>query len=135
MIRTDIDIKDAIYDWIAGSDTVAAISGAVYKDQRPLNSKKEDIEITILTRDGGKQIQSAYVNVNIFVPDIKRGGDMIEDTARLRTLCALAAEDFDYVHNGSSIFELDSQQVYRVNDADLHAINNRILVRFNNEQD
>ena len=135
MIKTDIDITDAIYAWIAASDTAGAVSGAVYKDQRPLNSKKEDIVIAVLTRDGGKQIQTAYVNVNIYVPDIKRGGDMIENTARLRTLCSLAAADFDYVNNGDSIYELDQQEVYKVNDTDLHAINNRIKVRFNNEHD
>ena len=111
MIRTDIDIKDAICTWLAPSDTVKAISGEVYKDQRPLNSDKEDIVIAILSRDETKQMQRAYVNVNIYVPDIRRDGDMIEDTARLRTLCTLAAIDLDYYHGGDALFELVSQQV------------------------
>jgi len=58
---------------------------------------------------------------------------MIEDTTRLRTLSSLAAEDFDYYQSGEAIFELESQQVYRLNDQPWHAVNNRILVRFNNE--
>lgn len=132
MIKTDIDIKDAVYGWIAGSTLASTISGKVYKDQRPLNSTKEDIEIAVLSRFGN-QTQEVAVNVNIFVPDIRRNGDMIEDTARLRTLGSLAAGLFDYRQTGGAVFELEAQQMYKVINADLHAINNRLRIRFNNE--
>jgi len=132
MIKTDIDIKDDLYAWVALCPVAGLISGRVYKDQRPLNSDKEDIVISILS-GSGKQMQEVTANVNIFVPDIRRGNDMIEDTARLKVLCAQAASDLDYAHFGDRIFELEHQRVYEVNGLEWHAINNRIRVRYNNE--
>lgn len=133
MIHTDIDIKDDLYLWINESALAGMVSGKVYKDLRPLNSDKEDIIIAVLARDAGYQIQEATVNVNIYVPDIRRGQGAIEDSARLRTLCAEAAELFEYRHTGDSICELSSQEVIKANGIDWHVINNRLRIRFNNE--
>ena len=133
MIRTDIDIKDYIYSYVSSSDLAGMVSGKVYKDQRPLNSDKEDIIISVLARDAGSQIQDATINVNIYVPDIRRGKEAIEDGSRLRTLCAEAAALFEYFTTPDSIYQLDSQAVEKVNGIDYHLINNRIRARFSNE--
>ena len=133
MIHTDIDIKDELYMWINGSSLAGMVSGKVYKDQRPLNSDKEDITIAILARDAGRQMQEATVNVNIYVPDIRRGKEAIEDVKRLRTLCTEASQLFEYYHTGDRIVALSSQEVFKANGIDWHVINNRLQVRYNNE--
>lgn len=134
MIHTDIDIKDALHSWIILSDLAKAVSGKVYKDQRPLNSTKEDIIIAVIARDADTQIQRATANVNIYVPDVRRGKEAIEDTARLRTLCTTAATLFEYHDVGDAIYELDSQEVMAIPGVDWHVINNRISIRFCNEE-
>ena len=133
MIRTDIDIKDALYAWITPSDLAKAVSGSVYKDSRPLNSDKEDITIAVLARDAGAQMQEATVNVNIYVPDIRRGKEFIENSPRLRTLATAAASLFEYKQGSDYIITLASQEVLKVNGIDWHAITNRLRVRYNNE--
>ena len=133
MIHTDIDIKDELWEWVSASDLADAVSGEVYKDQRPLNSDKEDIIIAVIARTAGMQRQDATANVNIYVPDKRRGQEAIEDTGRLRTLCSAAAELFGYKNIGSAIYELDSQEVMKANGVDWHVINNRIRIKYNNE--
>ena len=133
MIHTDIDIKDALHSWIVRSTLATSVSGKVYKDARPLNSKVEDIVIAVLARDAGYQIQEATVNVNVYVPDIRRGQEAIEDTARLRTLATACASLFEYRHEGDVIYALASQEIMKANGIDWHVINNRIQIKFNNE--
>lgn len=133
MIHTDIDIKDELYAWINASDLAGMVSGKVYKDQRPINSNKEDITIAVIARDAGYQIQEATVNVNIYVPDVRRGNEAIEDSARLRALCSEAASMFEYRHTGDTIISLAAQEVFKVVGIDWHVINNRLTIRYNNE--
>ena len=133
MIQTDIDIKDGIWEWIASSSLAGEVSGSIYKDQRPLNSTKEDIVIAVLARDAGSQIQNATVNVNIYIPDVRRGKEAIDDTKRLRTVSTLAASILEYRHIGYAIYELASQEIFKANGVDWHVINNRLSVKFCNE--
>lgn len=133
MIHTDIDIKDELRSWIAASELASEVSGGVYKEQRPLNSDKEDIVIAVIARTAGAQMQEATANINVYVPDIRRGREAIEDTDRLRTLCTMSALLFGYRHLGDAIYELDSQEVMKANGIDWHVINNRIRIRYNNE--
>lgn len=133
MIRTDIDIKDAIYGWIATTDLATEITGEIYKDKRPLNSDKEDVLIAVIGRDA-RQIQEAIVNVNVYVKDERRGQEAIEDIPRLRMLCSLCANLFEYSHFGDWICELDSQETMEAGGIDWHIINNRLRLRFSNEE-
>ena len=133
MIKTDIDIKDDIYGWLSGSALVGLISGKVYKDARPMNSDKEDIVISVLARDAGPQVQYATVNINIYVPDLRRGQEAVEDIPRLRTLSTSAASLLEYKNDKGAVYELDSQEVLAVNGTDWHVINNQMKIRYNNE--
>lgn len=133
MIRTDIDIKDDIVAWLEDSNLVKALSGNIYKDKRPLNSKAEDIIIAIIARDADTQIQLATANINIYIPDIRRGQEAVEDTPRLRTVATLAAQQLEYFHFGDGIFSLQSQEVMEANGIDWHIINNRLNIKYSNE--
>ena len=68
MIST-FDIIDILYIKLKTSALKAAVSGGLYKQgERPDNSTKEDIVINCLPTSGS-QLQTATVNVNIYVPD------------------------------------------------------------------
>ena len=132
MIYTDIDIKDDLWRILSGSALAGMISGKVYKDKRPINSDSEDIVIAVIARDAG-QMQEAIANVNIYVPDLRRGQEAVEDSARLRTLAISAVNLLEYIHLGNRIIRLDSQEIMEAGGIDWHIINNRLRIRLNNE--
>ena len=132
MIRTDISIKDTVLALVQGSPLAGMVSGEVYKDRRPLNSDKEDIVIAVIG-SSGNEVQRATVNVNVYVRDLLRGQDPVEDGLRLDELGTAAAELLEYRHLGDVIVELESQKVEKVNGIDWHLINNRLRIRFSNE--
>lgn len=133
-MKSDIEIKDAIYNVIKGSALEKAITGKLSKTKRPSNSNKEDIVVSILDNGSG-QMQEAFVNVNIYVPDYIRDGQAEEYTIRLCKLCELSYELlFNCRGNG---FRVDSkgskQRVLEVNGKDEHFINNKLLIQISNE--
>ena len=134
MIRTDIDVKDNLVAWVSGSDLAGAVSGEIFKDRRPLNSDKEDIVISVLSRTADSQIQAFIVNVNIYVKDLQRGQETIENTTRIRVLSRISADLFEYRNTGDMLIRLSSQEVFKANDIPWHVINNRLDISYNNEE-
>lgn len=129
MYLSHIDIKDAAYRLVKSSPLPLLISGEIYKDTRPLNSEKEDISISVLSGNVA-QIQEFLLNVNLFVPDIRRGNEDIEDTARLRVLAQECIKAFSSnVQDDRIWFSLDSQSIMAVEDMPFHFINNRIRAK------
>lgn len=138
MILSEINIKEAFYSLIAGSDLSKMVSGSVYRDKRPINSRTEDVVISVLTTGVG-QIQPFMVNVNVYVPNIKRGKEAIPNDDRLKPLMRKGLDLFEegvvvYVTKempGKQFgfkYKLESQKLYEVNGADFHAINHKIRV-------
>lgn len=133
-MKSDIEIKDAIYNVIKGSALEKSITGKLSKTKRPINSDKEDVVISMLDNSSG-QIQEAFVNVNIYVSDNIRDGQTEENSIRLRELCKMSYELlFRCRGNG---FRVDSkgskQRVLEVNGKDEHFINNKLLIQISNE--
>lgn len=84
--------------------------------------------------DNGKgQIQEAFVNVNIYIPDNLRDGQAEENSVRLRQLCKLAAELLEVQRGEDYRFTLDKQRVMEVNGKSEHFINNKLLYKQVNE--
>lgn len=131
-MKTDIDIKDDIYAIIKSSSLLKKVTGTLSKTIRPENSNKEDIVISILANQNG-QIQEAYVNVNIYVPDVMRKTQNEENSSRLRTLCKESYELLKVGRGNGFRFVLESQRVLEVNEKDEHVINNKLLYKQNNE--
>lgn len=129
---TDIALKDKLYLFLKEKGLDLVVSGRIYKDARPANSLLEDVEIAVLTGDAS-QVQEFIVNVNVFVPDIKRGDELIENTARLRTLCGAFLDALDHSVFDGYHLRLAHQRVMKVEDAGLHCINNRIAVSYLSE--
>ena len=123
-MKSDIEIKDDVYKIIKGSELEKAVTGKLSKTLRPLNSGKEDIVISML--DNGKgQIQEAFVNVNIYVPDNLRDGQAEENSVAAELLEVQRGEDYR--------FTLDKQRVMEVNGKSEHFINNKLLYKQVNE--
>ena len=137
-MKSDIDIKDEVYKVILDSTLHNAVSGELSKTKRPHNSTKEDIVISILANDT-KQLQLAYVNVNVYVPDKNIQGQYEENTGRLRTLCQLSFDILDRVNqNGYRLTLSDKnyecgQHVIEDEGSHCHIINNKVLYQTINE--
>lgn len=142
MILSEMDLKEALYRLVSNSVLRKKISGNVYRDYRPLNSKVEDVVISVLASGAG-QIQVFEVNINLYVPDVKRGKEFIEDTDRITVLMRAC---LDLLERGvmnikvdnrnvefGTLFVLDSQKLYKVNGDDFHVISNRLTVKISTE--
>lgn len=135
MILTELDITDVFYHYIKSKGLDNMVSGSLYRTPRPINSMLEDIVISVLSSGNG-QIQPFVLNINIYVPDIRRGKEFILDEERLAPLMRKGADIFShgkivYPLDGTEfdiIFDLESQKIYEVNGADFHAINHRVRV-------
>lgn len=132
-MKTDQKIKQEIYDYIKGSDLEKAVSGVLTKRKRPLNSKKEDIVISVLA-NGNAQRQEAFVNVNIYVPDlnVKKNGQYEEDGERLEELEKLSADFLNVFWVGPARISLDTQRTLEVENGTEHVINNKLLYLIEN---
>lgn len=135
MILTEIDILDAFYAYINTSKLREMISGDLYRFQRPLNSQLEDVVMSVLATGNG-QIQPFVLNVNLYVPDIKREKEFILNEERLFPLMREACKMLSHgklIHQLDKkefdiIFDLESQKIYEVNGAEFHAVNHKIKV-------
>lgn len=133
-MKTDIDIKDDVYELVSKSALAGNVTGAISKTLRPANSRKEDVVISILANTNERP-QSAFVNVNVYVPDSAVKYDVDnqtvtqyeEDSARLREICNLCKELFETYVGDTYRITLDSQRVLSSSDDGAHIVNNKLL--------
>ncbi len=126
-----IDIKDIVYSVVKASELASTVNGVVSKTIRPTGSGKEDIVISVLD-NSGKQMQQFILNVNIYVSDIEKGNDSIENSVRIRQLCLLSNNLFESITKENWRCELQKQSVIKVEGKEEHCINNRILINYLN---
>ena len=131
-MKSDIEIKDDIFNHIKGSALERAVNGVLRKTRRPSGSDAEDIIISILDNGSG-DIQEAFVNVNIYVKDNMRDGQNEINDSRCRELCRISIEVLETGFGAGYRFILDKQRVMPVNGKDEHFINNKILYKQVNE--
>lgn len=129
---TDIDIKDLVYSIVSESELAENISGQIRKSLRPKDSTAEDIVISMLANENG-EVQEAFVNVNVYVPDILIDGQAEENSSRLRELCTLCSELLEVQHGTGWRMTMDTQRVMAVDGRDEHMINNKLLYKQINE--
>jgi len=68
--KTGLAAQEAIFNRLInqGVKALSALSGAIYKQNRPKDSKLEDIVVRTLTMNAD-QVQEGIINVNIHVPN------------------------------------------------------------------
>lgn len=136
MILTELDILDAFYSYASSQGIQNLVNGGMFRIPRPINSKKEDIVMSVLATGKG-QIQPFVVNINVYVPDIRRGQEFILNEQKISTLMKEMLKVFEhgkivFPSNGKQydiIFELQSQKIYEVKGSSSHAINHKLDVR------
>lgn len=132
-MRNEMEIKDDVYHLLKGSDLVKSVSGKLSKTVRPDKSDKEDVVISVLTPNPNRQIQELYLNVNVYVADIKRGCQYEENTIRLKQLMTLSEKALGCAKGKHYRLTLDEQKSYEVPGCNEHMINNKVLYQFCNE--
>lgn len=135
-MKSDIDIKDEVYKVVAASGIKSAVTGGIYKRQRPLyktgEKLKEDVCIAILANLTAQK-QEAFVNVNIYVQDEDVKGQKEENTTRLRELCQLSFRTFEAVHGSDFRLSMSEQRVIACESTGEHIINNKLLYQTIND--
>lgn len=138
MMQTDIDIRETVYALLVGSQLKAEVTGQISHVSRNPSSRLEDVVISVLANDNPRQIQEAYVNVNIYVKDVDFTANettyKVENVDRIATLSSLFASIFDKAIIGESYrITLDRQRIIAVDETHEHCINNRLLYQCVNE--
>ncbi len=129
-MKTEAEILDDISRYIA-STMKEQITGDVYTDKRPTNSAKEDIFVHVLATLPA-QIQTALINVRIYVPNLQRQTDSVRDKKRVRELSRLAMHVLSsHIQDGWYIV-MEEQSVEESVDNRQHVIINRIYYRYCN---
>lgn len=128
-MKTTLDIIDILYDQLKDSALKTAVSGGIYKNERPDDSTKEDVVINCLPVSGS-QLQYATPNVNIYVPDlqIKIAGkpQYKPDFPRLKTLAGLASQLLRKVATPEYSYEIAFQGELREEATNQRFINIRL---------
>lgn len=132
-MRNEMEIKDDVYHLLKNSDLIKEVNGQLSKTIRPDKSCKEDVIISVLTPNPNRQIQEVYLNVNVYVADIKRGSQYEENTIRIRQLMTLSDKALGCARCKHYYLTLDEQKSYEVPGKNEHMINNKVLYQFCNE--
>lgn len=138
-MHTDNDIKDNVFHFLVNSELKTAVSGEIRKISRSPHSADEDVIISVLANDSPKQIQQAFVNVNVYVKDVemKAGNEiyLVEDTNRTKELSKVMADLFKSSVNGDGYrLSLENQRVLKGENTHEHVISTRLLYQCVNEK-
>lgn len=138
-MKTDNDIKNDVYAILKGSSLGTEVTGSIRKYDRAPGSTKEDVIISVLANESPRQTQEAFVNVNIYVKDLKlkAGNDYYhaENTLRTEQLSRVVANLFESAVIGESYrITLDRQRVIAVEPTHEHCISSKLLYQCINEK-
>lgn len=130
------DIKDDVYKIVTASKLKTVVTGKICKRKRTFyptgTQTKEDICISVLANQT-KQLQNAFVNVNIYVQDEITEGQKEEKAQRLRELCQLSFSIFESVRGSDFRLSLDEQRVIPCEGTNEHIISNKLLYQTIND--
>ena len=124
-----VQVIDDVYSVLKTSQLKTAVSGSLYKMQRPDDSTKEDIVINSLPVVSG-DVDECVVNVNVYVPDLQisiAGKPQTQpDFARMKQLTDIGKLALEEYSSQSFRFFLDNVGVIREQSINQHFINFRL---------
>lgn len=128
-MKTEVEIKDIFFKVLKDSALAKTISGSIYTDGRPsvIDNPKEDIIISINDNNNTEDKQSVILYVNIYVKDIKRGADLIQDKKRIRLLSRLAIDILEDGITSDYTYKLTKQKTFS-EETNEHCISNRLKI-------
>ena len=128
-MKTTLDLVDVVWQLLNSSSLKGEITGGVYKLKRPLNSAKEDVVVNSLPVSN-EQLQTAIVNVNVFVIDLEVGiegeKNTMLDIARLKQLAAMTVDILQDGIDGDYTWDVQQQTVIEDEGNDQHFVNIRL---------
>lgn len=140
-MKSDIEIQKWLYGHIKGSSLANAVTGRLSDRGRPEGSQSEDIVIAVLANEGAGQMQTAFVNVNVYAKDLwnEEREAWERDTIRVAELCDLSKFLYNLYGGSFRVSGKDSSQ--RVIPAGAafqdghteHIINNRLFIKICND--
>ena len=130
-MKNDEQIKEEVWEYILSTALAEEVTGVVKRDRRPKDSTNEDVIVSMLANENG-QMQTATVNVNIYVQDKPSGREKDPDHVRLKNLAKLSSDIFEVFRGNSYRARLLSQRITAVGE-DEHIITNKIEYKQNNE--
>jgi hypothetical protein len=129
MMKTGFDTDNVLYDVLKISSLKSAITGNVYKRQRPVDSNLEDVVINSLPITN-QQLQTCVSNVNIFVPDVKVTVNgvvtNVPNEERLEDLTVMAIQVVADGIKGDFTWDIQQHALIQDNESDSHYSNIRI---------
>lgn len=127
--KTGGEIEQDVFNIIKSSPIKDAITGGVYlPDTRPKNpTGVEDVVVKFLSGLDG-QFQSGVVNINIYVPDIDNGGDvLVVDKGRCTELEIMLKNVLESLIPSNYLFSKDGTiQTFKAEGVDEHFVNARL---------
>ena len=127
-MKTDIEIKNDVYNLLRESGLMESVTGKLSKTIR--QTELEDVVISILDNTA-YEVQEGFVNVNVYVKDVTRNGQQEENTARTLILAPLFASFFRIQIGTDYRITLDKQRI--LSSEGSHVISNKILYKHLNE--
>ncbi|MEZ2446124.1 hypothetical protein AB6805_30625 [Chitinophaga sp. RCC_12] len=129
-MTTTLEAVDSVYHKLAVGILPGTITGGLYKENRPTNSKSEDVVINSLSINS-EQLQEGILNVNIHVPNLIISVNSIQDNSqpdfvRLKTLTALAISDLIDVWTGNIHYTVQQHALFSDNELNEHYSNIRL---------
>lgn len=128
-MKNTLEVMDEMYQVLKVSQLKDEITGLVYKNQRPDDSKLEDVVINSLPITEGT-MQRCIVNINIYIPDLQvqllGKPQQQPDFERLKTLTEFAILALEEYYAAGYSFYISSQSVFREQDINQHYTNIRI---------
>ena len=130
-MRLVVDMGEILYGVVGGSALPGLVSGGVFLEKQPDDSKSEYIVInTIVLSEGPLDLGAA--NVNIHVPDmeISIGGrtQKAPNLARIKALGAVAIPLLKRGIGGGYSFGIENQNLIAEPELDSHYLN--LVIRF-----
>lgn len=126
MKKTEFDGKQWILELLNESGIKNVISGKIYKNRRPVESKLEDVVINAVSMDNSF-LQDGKFNVNVYVPyqQVKIDGttQYMPNESRMEQLTDIAYPIFDNIFRDqfnltiirTEVFEEDTEKSSYVN--------------------
>ena len=130
-MKSDGAIKTDVYRYINESGFMNNVNGKLSKTMRPHNSQKEDVVISILANEG-TQLQTAIINVNIYIQDQDVDGQFEENTIRVDEICKLAWNLLEMFRTSEYVAHAIEQRVYATSTGE-HVINNQVEYKLIND--
>jgi len=107
-----MDLESLIYNHLKTGDFIKAITGDIYKIERPANSLYEDVVISMLPINN-LQLQTGVANVNIHVPNLLINVNGVQqemaNISRLKQLFSLAQNELKETLIDDVIFNIQQQ--------------------------